>query len=84
MNCQGNTPLENTITPSRRSRILVCQKADNPVAGCVETIKHRFLDFKQIVICGFQKAGNEILGLFHHFKYGLIDFTEVAFYDICR
>jgi hypothetical protein len=55
---------------------LFCQKADNPVAGCVETMKHRFIDFNQVAICGGQKAGNEFLGLKHHLKYR---FTKVAF-----
>jgi hypothetical protein len=28
----------------------VCQKANNPVASCVETMKYRFIDFNQVVI----------------------------------
>jgi hypothetical protein len=38
------------------------QKAANPVAGCVETMKHRFIDFPQVVFCGAQKAENDISG----------------------
>jgi hypothetical protein len=52
----ASTPLEKTITRSRQSRIWVCQKKENPVAGCAETMKHRFSDFNQVVICGVQKA----------------------------
>jgi hypothetical protein len=60
----------------------VCQKADNPVAGCVENKKHRIIDFNQVVIYGGQKAEIEFLGLFHHLKYRLIDFTKLAFCHI--
>jgi hypothetical protein len=40
------------------------QKAENTVAGCVETMKHRFIDFIQVVFCGGQKAENRFSGLF--------------------
>jgi hypothetical protein len=38
------------------------QKPDNPVAGCVETMKYRFVDFTQDVFCCSQKAENEFSG----------------------
>jgi hypothetical protein len=36
---------------------LIFQKPDNPVPGCSETMKYRFMDLNQTVICGGQKAG---------------------------
>jgi hypothetical protein len=57
-------------------------EADNPVAWCIETMKHRFIDFTQVVFCGGQKAGNEFLGLIDHLNHFFIDFTKVAFCDI--
>jgi hypothetical protein len=42
----------------------VCQKADNPVAGCVENLKHRLINFTKVVFCGGQQAGNESSRLF--------------------
>jgi hypothetical protein len=33
------------------------QKADNTVKGCMETMKHHFIDFTQVVFCGGQKSG---------------------------
>jgi hypothetical protein len=33
-----------------------CQKSDNPTAGCVETMKHRFMDFTNGAFCDIQKA----------------------------
>jgi hypothetical protein len=54
----------------------VCQKADNSVAGCVETVKHRFNNINQVVIYGGQKAGNEFFGFFHHLNYRFFDLTK--------
>jgi hypothetical protein len=45
-------------------------------------MKHRFISFNQVLICGIKEAGNEFLGLFHHLKYHLIEFTKVAFCHI--
>jgi hypothetical protein len=51
-------PLEPSLSRSCQSRIWVCQKADNPVTGFVETMKHRFIEFNQFTFHGGQKAGN--------------------------
>jgi hypothetical protein len=59
--------------------ICVWKRADNLVAGCVETMKHRFIDFNQFVFCGGQKAGDVISGLLEHLKHRFFDFTKVAF-----
>jgi hypothetical protein len=57
----------------------VCQKADNPLAGYVETMKQRFKDFNQVAISGVKKAGNEFLGSFQNFKYRIIDLKSRVF-----
>jgi hypothetical protein len=45
-------------------------------------MKHRFIDFTQVLFCGDQKAENRFSGLFDHLKHLFIDLIEVTFYDI--
>jgi hypothetical protein len=42
--------LKKPLSGSRQSRILDLPKAENYVAGCVETMKHRIIDFSHVVI----------------------------------
>jgi hypothetical protein len=55
--------LKKRLLDLARFAFWVCQKKENPVAGCVEAMKHRFMDFNQVVICGGHKAGHDFLGL---------------------
>jgi hypothetical protein len=35
----------------------VCQRANNPISRCFETMNHFFNDINQVVFCGGQKVG---------------------------
>jgi hypothetical protein len=73
--------LKHRFTDLAKFAFFVCQKPDNPVASCVETMKYSLIVFNKVVICGGQKAGNEFLGLLNHLKYRFINFTKDAFCD---
>jgi hypothetical protein len=45
-------------------------------------MKHRFIDFTQVVFCVGRTAGNVFSGLIEHMNHPFIDFTKVAFWDI--
>jgi hypothetical protein len=55
---------------------------ENGFARPIETVNHRFMDFKQVVFCSGEKAVNRLSGLFNHLKNRLIEFTKITFYDI--
>jgi hypothetical protein len=76
---RASTSIETRILDFHKVAFGVWQKADNPVAGCIEPMLHRFIDFNQVVIFGAQKTGNEFLGFYHHLKYRFIEFSNVSF-----